>query len=76
MDKVLIIGYIISTIFLWFWAIFDISVRSFKKLHINIIWLLVVFFLPIIGSILYFQLRNKIILKEKRLFKPKFKIVE
>ncbi|MBJ2173141.1 PLDc_N domain-containing protein [Aureibaculum sp. A20] len=37
----------------WFFAIFDILKSSFKK-NDKIVWILVVLFLPILGTIFYF----------------------
>lgn len=41
-------------VILWILAILDIVKSDFKDNTIKIVWLLVVIFLPVIGSILYF----------------------
>ncbi|WP_223269169.1 PLDc N-terminal domain-containing protein [Polaribacter sp. IC063] len=63
---------LILTILLWFWAIFDISKSKFENQTINTIWLLIVLIFPILGSIVYFQLKRKFIRLETRKFEPKF----
>ena len=70
MYKALIIGFIILTIALWFWAILDISRSRFKNPTMRMVWLLAILFLPVLGSIFYFQLRRKFVVKEPRKFQP------
>lgn len=60
------------TMGLWFWAINDISRSGFKDPAMKTVWLIVVLFAPIFGSIFYFQLRNKYATKEKLKFEPQF----
>ena len=76
MGITLIIGFIILTIGLWFWAILDIIRSRFKNPTMNTIWFLVVLFLPVLGSIFYFQLRKKFVAKESREFQPNFNRTE
>ena len=76
MEIFLIFGLIILTIGLWFWAMIDIAKSRFKNQTMNTVWLLIVLFFPIIGSIFYFQLRNKYTTKEKRKFNPNFSKVK
>jgi len=76
METTLIIGFVILTIALWFWAIIDITSSRFKKPNMNTIWLLAVLFFPVLGSIFYFQLRKKFVMKEKRKFQPNFNRTE
>jgi hypothetical protein len=76
METTLIIGFVILTIILWTWAILDIIKSKFKKPIMNMIWLLGVLFFPVIGTILYFQLRKKYVTKEPRKFQPNFKKTE
>ena len=73
MDYFMIIGMILLTIGLWFWALIDITKSRFKDQTMKTVWLLVVLFFPILGSIFYFQLRKKLITKELRKFQPDFK---
>lgn len=75
MNTTLIIGFLILTITLWFWAIIDITRSRFKSTTMNTVWLLAVLFFPILGSILYFQLKQKYVKKVKK-FKPNFNKVE
>lgn len=72
METTLITGLVILTIFLWFWAIFDITKSRFKDPVMNTVWLLAVLFFPVFGSILYFQLRKKFVTKKSRIFQPNF----
>ena len=76
MEATLIIGFVILTIILWFWAIMDITRSRFKNRNMNILWLLAVLFFPVLGSIFYFQLRKKFVTKEKRKFQPNFNSTE
>lgn len=46
-------GMIIGIFVLWLWALVDIITSKFQDNIMQIIWLLVVFFLPFIGVILY-----------------------
>jgi len=73
MEVVLIITLVILAVFLWFWAIVDITRSRFKKPSMNTVWLLAVLFFPIIGPIFYFQFRKESLTKERRKFQPNFK---
>lgn len=44
---------IVGIFILWLWALLDIITSKFKESLMQIVWLLVVFFLPFIGVILY-----------------------
>lgn len=44
---------IIGVFILWLWALVDIITSKFKENLMQIVWLLVVFFLPFIGVVLY-----------------------
>lgn len=44
---------ILGVFVLWVWALIDIITSKFREDLIQVIWLLVVFFLPFIGVILY-----------------------
>lgn len=44
---------IVGVFVLWVWALIDIITSKFREDLIQVIWLLVVFFLPFIGVILY-----------------------
>ena len=72
MEKILILVLIFTTVGLWFGAIIDISRSRFKNVNLNTIWLLIVLFFPILGSIFYFLKRKKLITKEPRKFQPNF----
>ncbi|WP_338731387.1 PLD nuclease N-terminal domain-containing protein [Mangrovimonas cancribranchiae] len=76
METTLILGFVILTIILWFWAIIDITRSRFKSPNMNTIWLLAVLFFPVLGSVFYFQLRKKFVTKEPRKFQPNFNRTE
>ncbi len=44
---------VIGLFLIWIWAMVDIITSKFKEDLMQIIWLLVVFFLPFIGILLY-----------------------
>lgn len=44
---------LVGVFVLWLWALLDIITSKFQENLMQIIWLLVVFFLPFIGVILY-----------------------
>jgi len=72
MEKYMIIGLIILIIGHWFWAIIDLTKSIFKKNYLKIIWFLIVLLFPILGSILYFQMKNRMVNKRRRKFQPNF----
>lgn len=76
METIMIIGFIFLSITLWFWAIIDISRSRFKNPIMNTMWLLAVLFFPILGSILYFQFKEKYVSIKKRKFQPNFNRME
>jgi len=61
MVNFMIIGFIILTICLWFWAIIDIKKSRIKNPTIKIVWLFIILFFPVVGSIFYFQVRKNLI---------------
>ena len=72
MESTLIFGFVVLAITLWFWAIIDITRSRFNRPNMNTIWLLAVLFFPVLGSILYFQLKKKLVTKDPRKFQPNF----
>lgn len=52
---------IVLALVLWFKAISDISRTRFKSDKNNRFWFLIVFFLPIVGAIVYFSMKKKYI---------------
>lgn len=50
---VLFYAMIVGVFILWLWALVDIITSKFNENLMQILWLLVVFFLPFIGVILY-----------------------
>lgn len=72
MEKILAVVLILLTLILVFWAIIDIAKSRFKNSKNRTIWLVVVILFPIIGSILYFQLKRTLTTNEPLRFDPKF----
>lgn len=65
------IGFLVILLVLW--SIADIFRLTMKeKVHVNILWILMIFMLPIIGSILYWQLGRPSAKNHKRVFRPDF----
>ncbi|MBA3025720.1 MAG: hypothetical protein FP820_04835 [Sulfurimonas sp.] len=53
----LVVGLIyLVLLVIWVWALIEILKSSFKDSINKVIWLLVVFFLPVLGFILYFAI--------------------
>ncbi|MGM0551722.1 MAG: PLDc N-terminal domain-containing protein [Bacteroidota bacterium] len=57
MDFLIILLISLAT-FLWGWAIYDIN-RLNRRKRTQSLWLMVVIFFPILGPILYFQLKKR-----------------
>jgi hypothetical protein len=72
MDILMIIGLSILVVVLQFWAIIDITKSRFIDPKMRTLWLIAVLLLPMLGSILYFQLRKMLTSKEPRTFQPNF----
>ena len=49
----------LAFIIFWFWAFIDILKSDFEDNIIKLIWLLVVFFLSVLGAILYYFIGQK-----------------
>ena len=75
MEIILIITLCFLTLILVLWALIDIVRSRFIKPNMRTVWLIVVLFVPIIGSILYFQMRKTLTTSETLKFNPKFKNV-
>jgi len=72
METILITALLLLALVLWIWAVIDILRSDFKDIVQKIIWLLVVIFFPILGSIVYFQLGRKYTSRPSIRFAPKF----
>lgn len=73
MEGILTIGFSGLAIFLWIWAIVDILRSDFKRRGMKTIWIMNVLILPIIGSIIYFQIKNRLVVQKHQLFKSAFR---
>ena len=71
-DVLMILLFILTTV-LWIWALIDIYKSQFDNFIFKIFWYVVVVLFPILGSLLYFNNKNKLNLKQRRNFKPNFK---
>ena len=60
--------FIILAIILWTWAIFDISKANFKNKALSLWIIPLMFFLPVIGPIIYFQFKGKMTKKRPSIF--------
>lgn len=66
MKTPIIIALIVLTIYFWFKAISDITKTKFKNDTENTIWFLIVFFIPILGAVIYFLMKKKYIKKKRK----------
>lgn len=67
---ILILGFL--SIILWFWAIIDINRSNFKEPKYKGLFLFMVLITPIIGSIIYFQMKKGYVSNNKRKFSLNF----
>lgn len=72
MEKIFVIILSLLGTALSFWALIDIVRSRFKDPKLRTIWLVVILFLPIMGSITYFQIKRNLVTREKRTFHPNF----
>lgn len=61
----------IVTIPLWIWSIKDVVSTNFTRNHYRTIWLMIVLFFPMLGSIVYFKIKKHFV-GEARIFNPQF----
>lgn len=59
---------ILLSLTLWIWAILDIFRSQFRSGLTKVLSLICIFMFPIIAPLLYFQLKKKFIIREKRIF--------
>ncbi|MGY8909193.1 MAG: PLDc N-terminal domain-containing protein [Flavobacteriales bacterium] len=72
MTNLMLIGLFVLSTILWLQAIIDIVKTKFKLKVYKIIWICIVLFFPIIGSLIYFQFNRKKKTSKRREFKPNF----
>ena len=72
MTNFMLIGLLVLSIILWLQAIFDIVKTTFKLKVYKIIWICIILFFPIIGSLIYFRFKRKKKTSKRREFKPNF----
>jgi predicted membrane channel-forming protein YqfA (hemolysin III family) len=57
---------------IWIWALIDLVKQKALKAGMSILFLILILFFPIIGSILYFQLKRNKSFAHKTTFNPQF----
>lgn len=57
---------------IWIWALIDLVKQKALKAGMRILFLILILFFPIIGSILYFQLKRNKSFAYKTTFNPQF----
>ncbi|AOW18299.1 hypothetical protein LPB03_12940 [Polaribacter vadi] len=72
MTNLMLIGLFVLSTILWLQAIIDIVKTKFKLKIYKIIWICIVLFFPIIGSLIYFQFKRKKTMNKRRKFQPNF----
>lgn len=70
-DSTLAMLFYLLAFSLWAWALIDLVKQKTVKTRMKILFLILILFFPIVGSILYFQIKRKL-LSEKTTFNPHF----
>ena len=68
---ILMITLTVLTAILWIWAFVDISRSRFENPPMKWLWIILILFFPILGSIIYFQFGKKQTKAPKK-FNPDF----
>jgi len=68
----MVIALLVLTSILWIWAFRDIISSTGESSSLQWLWIAVILVFPIIGSLLYFNTKNKIKGFKTRKFEPKF----
>lgn len=55
---ILIIVLLLLAVFLWVWVIYDIS-KTRTPTSNKLFWLAIILFIPLIGPIIYFQMKRR-----------------
>jgi len=69
--SILMIILTVLTAVLWIWAFVDIILSRFENSAMKLLWIILIFIFPILGSIIYFQFGKKF-LEQGRKFNPDF----
>lgn len=72
METYMIAGLYFLTAIIWIWALVDLVKSSFRNTLTKLLWLLVILFFPILGSIVYFQFARRYKVPVHRKFQPVF----
>lgn len=67
-----LLGFLLLSLGFWFMAIIDLTRSRFRKPILRTVWLLIILFFPILGSLAYFIFKSELILDRRRKFEPKF----
>ena len=70
--SIMVIVLLVLTSILWIWAFWDIITANRESSSLQWLWIAVILVFPIIGSLLYFISKNKLIGFNTRKFDPKF----
>jgi hypothetical protein len=68
MEPYLVTGFVILGLILHFWALIDLMKSRLKKNQSKIFWFFIVIILPIIGAIIYFQVKRNITTQKETRF--------
>ncbi|UBM61561.1 PLD nuclease N-terminal domain-containing protein [Candidatus Sulfidibacterium hydrothermale] len=69
----LMIVFLLLILALEFWALIDLTRSRFKTPIMRTVYLLIVLFFPVLGTIAYFLTKKSVTTKESRRFQPEFK---
>ena len=53
-ELIILLFILIIPFIIWLWAFIDVLKSDFKDSTMKLIWVLVIFFLPVLGCLLYF----------------------
>ncbi|SDS39882.1 Phospholipase_D-nuclease N-terminal [Gillisia sp. Hel1_33_143] len=70
--NIIVIVLLLITSMLWVWAFWDIISYTGESSSLKWLWIAGIVVFPIIGSLLYFNTKNKIKGFKTRKFEPKF----
>ncbi|WP_432264619.1 PLD nuclease N-terminal domain-containing protein [Autumnicola musiva] len=65
--------FLILLLIIWSWAITDLLKSRLPNSELKPLWMVIILFFPVIGSLLYFQLKKKMKSDNRRVFQPDFK---
>ena len=57
--EILLVTLTILSLILWSWALYDINVSRLKRKFNHSFWIFLILIFPVIGPIIYFQLKKR-----------------